>query len=313
MLITKIIETRLDINDPKLIFTRDYNDTIAKLFKERYINKCYYSMYILELVEIIKKSSIKCKNNALDGTLYVDIECKVKGIIYEKGEIIHDCKVVRLLEDIAYCKSKYSSLQVITNGIPLSEGQVIPVIVNMQRYNISVDEISVSGVILQPDPEVVVYKCENGNSLIDWRDIEDEIKEVQLTYNELTKEAKGKEDVYKFFNELLYPYKKYYKSEKLTFADDLKNLNDNAGPLVDSNLYLFRLARLDEGHFYKGIPSKGIKYSIVTMNLIDALFSMIIGYKKDISNLLGFIRTYSDIEKVESNKLIWKSFNVKKI
>jgi len=110
MKIKKIYEVRLDI-ETKHMFSPDIDATIIYLLNNKYNNKCFKSFYILSVTKIIKRGSITCKNKVLDGTMYVDVMFEAEGIIYEKNEIIHKCKIIQIgNNNIIHAKSEYASI-----------------------------------------------------------------------------------------------------------------------------------------------------------------------------------------------------------
>lgn len=152
MKIKKIYEVRLDI-ETKHMFSPDIDATIIYLLNNKYNNKCFKSFYILSVTKIIKRGSITCKNKVLDGTMYVDVMFEAEGIIYEKNEIIHKCKIIQIgNNNIIHAKSEYASIQIrnITNIDIFKENDEIPVIVNLVRYKMFLSEVTISAIPFIP-------------------------------------------------------------------------------------------------------------------------------------------------------------------
>lgn len=153
MKVTKLIETRVDIVNVADMFCSDYNLMVINLLKKKFNGRCYKSVYILDVLELVNRSDIKCKNRSLDGYAYVDVQFKVSCILYENGEIIHNCKIVQILsKNVILAKSTYCSIQIKnpTNIDIFKEGDEIPVIVNDSRYSLFDTEIAISSIPLIP-------------------------------------------------------------------------------------------------------------------------------------------------------------------
>jgi hypothetical protein len=72
----------------------------------------------------------------LDGEAYVDILFEVSGIVYEEEEIIHNCKIIEIINDSMIAKSEYASIQIkiINNITVFKKGEEIPIIVKKVAY-----------------------------------------------------------------------------------------------------------------------------------------------------------------------------------
>ena len=94
MIIYKQIETRLDIINPNDLYCSNYNKMLLNLLNKKFLNRCYKSIYIIEIIKIVKRGSIIHTAKNLNGTSYIDLQFKIKGVVYEKNDIIHKCNYI---------------------------------------------------------------------------------------------------------------------------------------------------------------------------------------------------------------------------
>ena len=324
MLINKLIEARIDIDNIESFYCENYNKMIINYLKNKYLNKCFKSVFIIDILQILNRSKIKCKNKTSDGNLYVDVLFEVKGLIFEKGEIIHNCKILQINENnIIIAKAENASLKIRnnTNVNIFKVDQKIPVIVNMQRYNLFMGEVSISAVPLQPiAKQVIFYKCDESNPN---QNISSFIKKQMENINDLEKRVNklktSNKKIYQFFKDMIYPYKKYKDIEKQkgvkSFTINNKNITDLQK--ISSSGYLFRPeTQIDDNKFYyiseeffDNISSTGV---LVHLSLPGIISFIVNDYHKNLIKLEGFLINYDTVAKIKDNKNIWKMYNMLK-
>lgn len=304
MLTKKIIQLRLDINDINLIYSPNYDDSLIQLLnsEDTYINKCYKSMLIKKITRIINKGTLNCKNNCLDGSVYIDVICEVEGIIYEKGEVIHNCLVTKVDNNKAYCINDelICMLNLDTKNYSVSEGDLVPVQVIETSYNLYAPKITA---ICEPPNNnmcpIPVYVCNGEDSDIKYNDdLDKKIKDI-IT-NIIKKE---KTDEYKFFKNI------FCKSDislnknlllKHHTYDEQKIINefkDNKKLWVENNSIIYmKDNEMDEK-----------KYIEVVMSFNECLNSIKYDYYMSLYKLLSFIDIYDSKDKRDAHKLLWAS------
>ena len=161
MYIKKILETYIDIIDPIDIFSANINEMLINKLTEKFVGKCYMSCLIININKIIKRSYIYMKDT-LEGDCSVNIMFEVDAIEYIKNEIINGCKIIKKESNgIIHAISNYAGIQI---NIPANisifkEGDIIPVIVKMTRYNINQTSISVLATPFIPNNDpAICYK-----------------------------------------------------------------------------------------------------------------------------------------------------------
>jgi hypothetical protein len=313
MKVIKIVETRVDINDISDMFCSDYNSNILKKLKTLYTKKCFKSIFILDILRIVNRSSLHCKNKVLDGGTYIDVSFEVSGIIYEKGEVIHNCKIIQINNNgTMHAKSEYASINIknVEGLAVIKESDEIPVIVHMVRCNIFEEEISVLAIpfipIVQPS---IIYKI---TGVEKDRDIENlfDMDELTKLENTLVALKKSNKNVYKFFVELIYPYKSTkslneFKSQIITL-ENLYNLQQdtlvyNPEAYLDNNTYVI----LNETAKNKLMNSET---SIVEIDKRDYILHLLNTYSKRLNTLMEFVQLYDSIEKIKNKSQVWSLY-----
>ena len=153
MKVSKILETRIDVKDSSDIFCSNYDLKLLNLLRIKYKNRCFKGIFILDVKNIVRRSSLRCKNKVLDGSTYVDISFEVIGIMYEYGDIIHKCKISHINNNgTMFAKSEFASIYIknVNGGNLFKIDDEIPVIVNMVGYTLYDKGISVSAIPLVP-------------------------------------------------------------------------------------------------------------------------------------------------------------------
>ena len=308
MKVIKTLETRLDISDTNSIFCTNINNIITDMLRHTYNGKCYRSTYILNVERIIKRGNIMCKNKVLDGSFYVDILFEASCLIYEKGEVIHNCKIIQINNTTIHAKSEFASLQIknISKIDIFKENEEIPVIVNMVRYNLFETEIAVSAIPFIPIAhDIDIYKITDSEEL--------EIKVDSHNIFNLEKELKQcNPKVIKFFKELIYPYNSY-KAYNKTYKCDKKAITDSV-ELQNGDIVFLGDRYLNEDIYfiYKDDVSKIDNKPILSISLRNFIDHYTLEYKKNLYQLLDFCKTYDTVEKIKTNTHIWKMYNLLK-
>lgn len=313
MKVIKVVETRVDIDDINDMFCSDYNSNILKKLKTLYTKKCFKSIFILDILRIVNRSALHCKNKVLDGGTYIDVSFEVSGIVYEKGEIIHNCKIIQINNNgTMHAKSEYASINIknVEGLAVIKESDEIPVIVHMVRCNIFEEEISVLAIpfipIIQPS---IIYKITGANIKDKKENLFDMAQLTKLESN-LVSIKKSNKNVYKFFIELIYPYKSTktlneFKSTEITL-ENLYNLQQdtlvyNPEAYLDNNTFVI----LNETAKNKLINSDT---TMVEIDKQDYILHLLNAYSKRLKTLLEFIQIYDSIEKIKSKSHIWSLY-----
>lgn len=322
MKVTKILETRIDIFNINDIYCADYNKNIINILKEKYVKKCFKAIYILDVLRIVHRSSLHCKNKVLDGSTYIDVSFEVYGIVYEKGEVIHDCKIISInaINGTMHAKSEHASILIknIKGIIVFKETDVIPVIVNMARYTIFESEISLSAIPFIPIlAKPTMFKITSVESdikkqvseIIDFKKLDALEKKIDLI-------KKSNKAVYKFFHDLVYPYKALQKVSGTVYNIDLESLL----MLKIDSVYYKADCHLDDNTYLKltsaDIIKLETKYATTAMLEIDAkdyIIHLFDDKTKRLNILLDLLELYDSSAKIKSKSPVWSLYNLFKV
>lgn len=320
MIVKKILETRLDIKDINFIFCQNYKEKIVAELKTKYVGVCYKSIFVMEILRVIRKSDMYCKNKILDGSTYMDVTFEVRGIVYEKGEILHNCKILQInTNGTMHAKGRYSSIYVKNiEGMNIFKvGEEIPLIVNMCRYNIYETEISVSAIPLIPiAKKPVIYNV----TVDDEKDLRSTIEakfpfaDLRTLVKNIDKYKKDNKAIYKFFHDLIYPYKKDIEKIGKETEITLDNLLANNNPIYSPD------TRLDDDTFQilsdKDVDElKKMDSCIAKIDIDMENYVLMVLYEhlKRMQILYDFIATYDSTEKIKSKSSIWSLYDMLKV
>ena len=328
MKVVKILETCLDIKDINDMFCSNYNEKMMQILKSKFKNHCYKSIYILDILRIVKRSELKCKNKVLDGDVYIHISFEVSGIIYEKGDIIHGCSIVQINNNgTIHAKSKYASIYIknIDGLTVFKEKDEIPVIVNTARYSIFETEISVSAVIFMPivKKSIIFRILDKGESESNSasKDAIEKMVNLQLL-QDLQDHVKSKKTasflpIYKTIRETIYPFKnpKNQKTYGKTLNIDLSLIDE----ISDSDLVYNPTSYMDNTTIslisesdVKLIERQYPSTTIVEINRMDYVVHTLNELIKNLEQFAEFLETYNTITKFKSAQKIWAIYTLLK-
>jgi hypothetical protein len=222
-IITKKIHTNQEIDDMLVIYSDlKSNVSIRELLENQFLNKCGYGMLMLELVSFNRNPLVNNRERP-NGKFRFGAELELRGMTYEKGEIITDCTIVHIVESSTlgttqyFGKSKHA--MILLNYQPEIQhykiGDVVPVVVYDAQFDLHKPEISISAKPLTYESilDIDAEESESDqiyyfNDFAEWSDIqklEDMFNEKVTILEELSKNSKPK--LAKFID-LVNPYKK---------------------------------------------------------------------------------------------------------
>lgn len=330
MIIQKVLETTIDITDANDIFNPDLNSLCIKYLELKYLNKCYMSCLIIKINKIIRNSS-RFMSNELHGYAKINVEFEVNGIIYTKGEVIPNCRIIKIENNgYMHCSSEYAGIQIRPDSKVVNiykEGQIVPFIVKRVMYNPSQSSISVEASLFIPMiQESLHYYCQISTSsngihkdMPRLKYLFDKIKELD---EQIPKFNTDEKKAYGFFQSLLYPYKKETAYDNTLF----KRITLSYDKITDfgSHIVLYKpdsihshsldVYTADPDHGLKNIPEfpsetypQYLKESIESV--LDKYLIKIL-YSKQL--LLDLVKTYPTFEKVQEYADIWRMYTMLK-
>jgi DNA-directed RNA polymerase subunit E'/Rpb7 len=310
MIITKVLETSIDLQDPDDIYTVDIHAMLKKKLLQRYEQKCFSSILILDIIQIIRHSDIIMVDNRLDGAAYINVQFKVRGVIFTNGEVLQNCQVVNVSSAGIIIKHQYAVGMMTADPTKkaisiIKKDQIVPVIINDVRYNVGKSQITITCKPYTPQPfSHVLY---NINQILSPEDTE----KIDIILNNIADEEKKHEALkssksYSFFTNLIYPYKTMRKftispigSSFKPASTDLKSiLTINSGCITnaDSSVSDYLL------HSSKHISGN----SSIIGPLYPALSDILHQRLKYLVTLREFTEMYDTVEKNQSMMAYWK-------
>jgi hypothetical protein len=211
MIITKIFDIILNIENINTIFNKDINLTIFELIKNKYVNRCYLGVFITSLNKILNRSLIESDQTDLNGTFYVSIQFEAECIIYNTNEVILDMVVQDNINNSLSVSNDICSAVIKLNKsvVEFIKGQKIPIIVGKAKFDTGSDKIRINSYPFIPivDNKTIFYKITKLSEMAKHK-LNDKI--IKYINNEeiIKKEILSKKNnKWSHFNNLVFPYK----------------------------------------------------------------------------------------------------------
>lgn len=317
MLIKKILETYLDITDPNDIYSSDKDAMLIDKLTEKFVGVCYNSCYILKINKIIRRSYMYIKDT-LDGDSSISIKFEVDAIIYNSGEILNGCKIIKKEPNgIVHAKSQYAGVQlsIQSNMSIFKEGDVIPVIIKRVRYNVNQSAISISALPFMPLEYTHVYNKLTGEldkqQHAQLKTLVTQIQQLKQNFDNL---KAGDKKIYKFFNDLLSSSGKNTIPKSATRLDVTTILGmDSYNDII---LYKPNLP-YDDITIYKLVSNESMEADDATPAVISesayiVLYTILLKHLSNLQILEDFIKYYPTFDAVQKTKEIWKLYSMLK-
>ncbi len=298
MLIHKEIHTILNLVDPEDIYNPDLVSLCKQKLKEKYVNKNFMSCHILDITKIIDVST-KRMNRTLEGGCSLSVYFEVKALQFSRGDILHGCEVVAISSKTELiAKTEFAGIKIICLDTGIYKvGDKIPVILGSINYDVGQPEISATASQFSPTfPETQVFeitepltKSTANKYLLD-----------QIHDFETKSMTSDEQKRYKFFDALIFPYKKEKKLSSVKKFDKIGELKKGSIVSFPNELSkskkCFVLSNED--------PTTSIS--------ADAFYATIlIQYLKHLQALHGFVDAYN-FQDIKKHTLMWKTYNMLK-
>jgi hypothetical protein len=230
IIIKKIYATQ-KCEDMSIIYSDlSSNAAIKQDLISRFVNKCGYQMLILEILKI-NRNPLICNRERPDGTMHYDVELELRGVTYDKGEIITSYLIENIISSSTkktqiFGRSDHALIQLNYNPAIQSYkiGDTVPIVVKKIQCDIEKPMISIEAEPLlrstimdidaDSDETKQVFYFNNYNTF-------DELTLLKKEFNNLTSEllkisagVKSKNLLEKFAD-LTNPYKKVTRDKLL--------------------------------------------------------------------------------------------------
>jgi hypothetical protein len=320
MLITKQIQTSIDLLLPNEIYALDLDQLLMDKLTARFVGKCQYSMLILKVKSILKKSSRRLVDNRLDGGAYVDVCCELEGQVFVQGEVLA-CKIVETMNNAITAEHDYAGIKLQKDSSDpkgksaqilkiLTKGQIVPVVVQYARYNLNKNKASIIAIPFIPNhTPYVLFNITSGLTPIETEKISyilDLISKEEDLHKVISKEKR-----YELFKTIMYPFKNLQKIEQSKEFSSWKMVEQSFDVKLGIDKLLEQFLSINNG--YIAYPDEDHKLNrryfhtdtevksdrlMINSPLFAVLSDTLYKYLLYLSSLRTFVETYSTLEKV---------------
>jgi hypothetical protein len=327
MIINKIIETSLTINNPIDVYS-DSSKNIMNILIHKFKNKCYKGVLILDIIKIVQSSECIINQHGGECSGVMNIRFEVQAVVYNTSEVITGCLILKKDQGIIIASSQYASIMM-TNHKSLDSiaiGNIIPVCVAKASYSINSNKISVNAFPYFPskfywNKTIPIYQPIDARlSADDKRSLEVIMARVQYEETE-QKQWEGKnKDKLEFFRKLLFPIASpdfakispeevrtnllaLISSDKpLTETNDVLLIKDIRIPLNSSDILVVKKEDLSKMPTYLDC-----QYLVETkLDLRSVIQILLIEYCDNLKLIRELMETYDTDEKMADHVNLWK-------
>jgi hypothetical protein len=303
MIIKKIQETSIDLMTPQEIFHHDIDTLLMQKLSSRYRGRCFQSIYILSIVRIIRRSSIRMTITRLDGSASVDVQYEVEGLVLNPGDVLHGCKIIEIHNNAITAEHKYVGIKLqnsVTNKISqiLQVGQTIPVVVQKVRYIPHQKNISMIATPYIPTTnEDPIYRIKSALT-------PPEVEKLGMFVDQIDDELKLHDGIkderkYIFFHDLMYPYKNNIKYERTQIAEfmGMKPIALNLKSLIGIKSGVVSMPSEDhlsnQRIFWSNSTKVPSELQLIDIDMYPVAASYFNRYLSYLQTLRGFVETYT--------------------
>jgi DNA-directed RNA polymerase subunit E'/Rpb7 len=321
MITTKILLVTVNLSLHESIYSTNKVEIITNILNKKYKNKCFQSILITEIIRIIQYSDTLLEDDRLDGSADIDVQFEVKGIHFITGELLVGCKVVDINAKNMLIESKYAdgSIQIDSKkqiNTIISKGQFIPVVIISSRYNPNKNKITITASPYYPQiTKNIIYSIAEIPTM-------DQIANVEKYMNKLNEEIdlhkeimKDSKEKYKFFSNIVYPFKSIQKFESTKLGNKFKKIESkDFNSLYEKDKYhlispIDNYNEIDMPLLYSDSSSLVSEEMILFTTLdvaIQDFVSKRLLYMQSIRNLCMY---YESPEQIDKMMTYWKMCN----
>lgn len=311
MIITKLIETGLNIQDPISIYN-DPESNIMNILNDRYKNKCVRGCYIISINKIVKMSECVINQDGPPDFGVINLIFEVSAIVYNEGEIITGCTVVSKDKNgIFILSTEYADI-ILAGAAKRLESiktkQMIPVMVSGVRYTLGAHKMAIKARPAFISKIPIVYEIKPPTN--DATGGISSLSNLIAVYEEQARELKAhNKPAWDFFEQLYYVYKDKQadpsgasKRELFDFINELDNMS--------AVVYVSRDPRINlatpEMYTYDSTEALPSPHQLITMTPAqNVLVELMDSYCNFLKLIIDHINTYNTQELLDSHKNLW--------
>ena len=283
--------TTLSLVPAVITSTSDFKKLYLSMLKEIYEKKCFFNVYVEEVIDIVRHGMAVADANNVSGNHNVDVSFSIRFSKIEQGYILCFIKVKYINEKHLICSNGDITAQVEPNAPIFEIGDEIPVIVYKSNYSTNNNIVIIGTSIIKCD---YIHRKDIVTKLLPDTDekVEEECKKLLEEIDNIESEIKKiNNPLTDYFNTILTP-----KKDKRKPAGSIKDIRYKEGAV-----YLFRHDKVFDFNYY--FEEKADTLNEVSIS--DAKFSMLKLYFRDLSNLCTMVKNY-DAAKFKSHEHIYK-------
>jgi len=253
MIINKIYDVKLNIDNINIIFSKDINGVILDLITNKFKNRCYLETYILNINKVLNRSLIETDKSDLNGLLFVCVQFEAECIVYSKDEVILEMTIKNIINNSISLTNEFCNgiIKMNKNVLEFNKGQIIPIKVGKAKFDPGSDKIEVNAYPFIPLIDNIVYYKLNTISDKVKEKLHDIIDMINNEEEEKKNILKDKTNKWTYFDDLVYPYKKNITNDKLKKDkyEDILNIDNLQNSIIsyDSEVSLSkRLIKIDK-------------------------------------------------------------------
>ena len=299
MLLSTQLELNITIKDINAIYSTDYETMLLDHARIMYEGKCYNNQYIKSIDQLVKRSLPNVIRRDLVSKIRVYIIVNVTAIRYDQYDTITNMKVNKIIPygkiadwDMLECSNDHvTALIKMKKGNHLfKQGNKIPIVVGQSLYKVERAHILVNAFPFIPRiHDSVAYNIAKPT---------EKEKEYYMTFlvplvqKELNQKESLDQKRWKFFSDLLYPYKT--KPVKTGSIDILTQIPENGVFMVDQKTNLSDLKL-----------TVGDGDVLIIADPITSFNKMIFQFIKHIQVINDLAIQYEDDEIFNEHQYIW--------
>ena len=297
MLITKILETSINVDDP-IDFIANKERHILNALK-LYENHCYKGVYIIRIIKIIKASKCYMIKTNLDGNYNIDVQFEVEAEVYGKWDVLAGVDILGK-NQVQYGKIRNSNVivNIIPTEDPIHEKQTIPIRVIMAYYGYLQPNVTLTGILLTCVKNTPVFSIKGKIITKNYKPLITAIKnEIEIRDTLPTKKVQ-------FFEDLLTSYPKTIPLPKGAHAVDIISLFSKP-EITINGIWTRDLTLYHSSSFVAKADSPIKPWNKPINENPDVVFRI---FLVDILNYLILIKDMCNIytnEMIENHKNIW--------
>jgi len=299
MITFRILETTLDIID-YISFFIDEDANIMEALKTKYTLRCYMNVFVIDIIEVIRKSA--CIVNNIANVASMNVQFKAKVIYYSPGELLVGCNIVQSTDDQSLlCTTQHAHIIASTHKLYSSfiVGQKIIIKVIESKYQLNDTKIKILGeCYIAPFDDIKYIPCGEINQDI-INDLLDEIKYI----DQLTANSKHLSE-WNAFNSLMSSYVRPQidKAARLsTFDDFIKKYNST--PCV-----VWRDRTLDLSNKSIYISTVDLHSNAIKISVNNVLIALIYDYIAYLSMISEMVDIYT-VDVLSTHRNLTKLLN----